>query len=265
MTEQIADPLTFIDEHYETHQVLGKDIKFRAVSIDELFKLRLIATPMARAIAVLFAPTSGDIGTVHREVAADPDSLMVVKDQVEGMEIGDKRTAVFLQMVASIKNRETIIEPMSVDLATKRGDDQAKAIGELIDVMTNPQAKEVVASIILDSIKKDMYPEGTTAPTVEAFSKRITGPSLYGFIVGVMKINKGTLGPLASALGGGQLTAIMTAAARAMQARVAQVGQGVAADEKADETDQPETDATETTPTPEPTPEQKPAETIAAG
>lgn len=227
MTQNQNDPLTFLDDTYQEHKVLGKPVKFYPVDIALLLELRIIAQPFAEAVTVLLGGNVNDTGTINRELSADAEMVNALREEVRDIGDGERRAAVFFQLLSAAKDKEIIIEALKPEMADRRIAQKQSAISKLIATVMSDEALRVVSKIVYESVKKGFWPDGNYA-SLEDFTVRVTAPSLYDFAVGVAITNKGILGPLASVLGGPEMEMVK----QALKRRVAQVGQSENAEQK---------------------------------
>lgn len=156
------DKVTFLTPNYIEHPVGGEPQKFWPLSIGAVFKLRRFAPPVAATLATLFDNKRNDFGQVHREVP-------------------DKHGT----------SRETIIEPIARDLAELRHEKGKKAWEELLGTFTDTETMELIAELIMDSLRL----EGNDRPPAKEFMSAVPLTTLYDLMMGVIEANKGVLGP----------------------------------------------------------------------
>jgi len=146
----------------------GTAIKFYPVSVGLAFQLKDIAKPLAAGLAVLFTSERNDTGTIERTVA---------------------------------DGREIIMEAIQPGLADARVRQRREAIQGIVEALTNETNKEVIGSIIIDSIYRDIWKTKDAAPPPAEFmgAEGISLENLGEFLVGVAKANKGIFGPLMTA------------------------------------------------------------------
>jgi len=148
-----------------THRVGEEEIKFHPVSLGMMFRLKAIATPIAKAITTLFSKKDED--TTKRIVSlANGDS-------------------------------ETQIGAVSPELATLRETQQVEAIGKLVETLTDPDTLKVLGEVVMDSMR-DLFPPDKKRewPPVQEFCNSVPLPVFGQMLIGVCKANKDVLGPL---------------------------------------------------------------------
>jgi len=147
------------------HRVGEQDIKFYPVSLGMMFKLKAIATPIARSITTLFSKKDED--TTRRIVS---------------LKSGDS---------------ETHIGAVSTELATFRDTQQVEAIGKLVETLTDAETLKVLGEIVMDSMR-ELFPPGSKKdwPPAAEFCNTVPLPAFGQMLVGVCQANKDVLGPL---------------------------------------------------------------------
>lgn len=188
------------------HKVNGVEIEFYPISVGMMFTLRKLGKPIARALAVFFE---------SKRVSVDGKAYQTTQS-ADGF-------------------AETISEGVSLEIIKLRYDQQAAAIEQLFDGLSGDDSVEAVGKIILDSVRRSMFSGIAPAdlPNGAEFLHAMGLPQLPELIVGVVKANKGVLGPLA-----GQMESAWSKAAEAVAAKLTtnlndstgETGQGAASE-----------------------------------
>lgn len=158
---------SFLEATYIEHTIGNKDYKFWPVSVASLLKVRSLATPIAEALAILFAPTTNDVKTTRQEGGDGPDGKWGGTVQVEAI---------------------------SPELDARRESQRVRAFTKLVGVASDPKNHEVVGELLFDSMK-DLFREGRPKPMV--FMEKLPAPMLVELLIGFAKANFGALGPFA--------------------------------------------------------------------
>ena len=166
-----------------THEVNGKEIEFFAVSLTLLFKLRNLARPISEALAVMFEPHPNDVESSS------------IKD-------GD-----------AVKSEVGAISPT---LAAQRTADRERSVGRCVEALLDQKNGEILAELILDSIRDREAPRPKKAD-VEAFMDKLTAPIFLQHVVGMVLANVKVFGPVGESL---------ALAARGAVAKVTGQGEG---------------------------------------
>jgi hypothetical protein len=165
---------TFIKPKGEEHEVEGQKLIFYPVSMSSLFTLKVIATPIAKALATIFQNENNDIG---------------ITDRTSG---DGKLNGEFVT--------EKIIEPVSLDLATFRLQQKQSAIEEALQIIFDPINSRIIMRLIMDSLR-DEFDRGRTEEQKNADAdillENIDGAQFREFLTGLFKSNKKVFGPLA--------------------------------------------------------------------
>mgnify|MGYP000935049053 CR=1 FL=1 len=156
---------SFLTPTHIEHEVGGKILRFRAVSIKTAFSVRQIAVPLAKALTTLFASNSNDFGSIER-VIPDGEKFM----------------------------REVQVQAVSPEMAKLRDTMSGSAVESLVTSLTSDGSLNAIAEVILDSLQDE---ESFGPSTVEEFLSEVPLPLLPSMLVGVAKANKGVFGPLA--------------------------------------------------------------------
>lgn len=152
--------------------IQGKTYNFYPLSTRMAFELKAIASPLFSAVSTLFTRTDQDVGTVVKD-------LMSVKDPTK------------------VEARETTISPIDPDLARMRAMDRDKAIGTLIDALSDDRNQMVIAKVIMDSMRDDFERPVTNDDASEfTTSDQVTIDLLVDLLKGVAKANAKVFGPL---------------------------------------------------------------------
>lgn len=118
---------TFLDPTYIEHEVLGEIRRFYPARLKTAFKLKSVGRPLARAFSTLFSDTSADNGKIYKDMRGEDGTM----------------------------GSETVIEPMSIEMARMRHEQRAQAIEDMIHQFTDDKNARLVAEIILDSLRDE--------------------------------------------------------------------------------------------------------------
>lgn len=180
---------TFLAPNSITHKVGDTDYQFYSISLGMMFKLKCVAEPVAKAVALLFTKRDQDYGVIQRNIGAD-------KDGANG-------------------GTEIINEAVSVPIAELRAKQQKEAIENLMQAFLVPEHLAVLGEIIMDSMR-DEFPKGhADTPPAQEFIKEVPLPVMTQMVMGVVEANKEVLGPLAGKLQGSLETAVASVKAKA--------------------------------------------------
>lgn len=158
---------SFIVPDFITHKVGGEDHHFYPISIGLVFKIKTLAEPLAEALSVIFSDTDTDSGSKSRRIKDGTADIT----EMEG-------------------------HPISVELAKLRVEQRSGAYRKLIESVADN--RDLFAEIIMDSMR-DVWPRTEKIPAVE-FHNNVPAPAVAQMVMGVIKANKGILGPLAPTL-----------------------------------------------------------------
>lgn len=177
------DRLSCFTPKYASMRIGEDDVHFYAISPRMLFKLRAMASPIAKAVSTLLGSKATDSGS---KVIETPDGR-----QIETM-------------------------PISLELAQMRSREQADAVAEIINAITDTENARVVAEVVMDSLAEVFQKTDKASwPPVDEFLGTVPLPTFGMMILGVVKANQEVLGPLA-----GQVTAAVGAAVAKVEARM---------------------------------------------
>lgn len=138
-------------------------MNFYPVSLDKLFELRAIAQPLAQALMTLMSENHNDSG-----VARGSDETGQPFEQ---------------------------ITPPTPELAEARFRQQARAIQDLTVALTSKDNLEIVAGIIMDSLRDVFDPEDKKNwPPASEFISKVPAPVFPAMVKGLVKANEGVLG-----------------------------------------------------------------------
>lgn len=179
----MGDFTKMLDSYFTPKGVLHEvaagqpSIRFYPISPGLLFQLRSVARPIALALAVLFQDKDRDGGRVLRSFR-DPKT-------------GEEGT-------------ETVLEPVSVEMAKFRSDEREVAIDRLLDAVADEKTRIILARIVWDSARED-FDRGPGIPSAEQLKQLVDSPAMtieaWGALLkGVAKANAGILGPLGEKL-----------------------------------------------------------------
>lgn len=163
--------------------ISGEEVKFYPVSVGKLFELRAIAQPLAKALMTLMAQNGND-SHLHR--GSDDEG-----------------------------NPFESVSPPTPEIITLRYQQQAESIKELTDALSSEGNLEIVAGIIIDSMR-DIFPHGDKEnPKPKEFIAETPAPALPSLLRGVIKANEGVLGKFLGNAGSLLENAVEKVAARA--------------------------------------------------
>lgn len=173
MSTEWKSLLAFDNDGVE-HTIKGKTFKFYPVSLRVLIELRDIATPLSKALAVLFSDNKSDYGT--KELSGPADNGLG-------------------------NDRQVIIEAIKPEVIELREKHKREAIETLVTAITAPATLGAIGKLIMDSLRELFPPGNKDNPAPIEFMGEIKADALYGFLFGVAKANKGMFGPLADQAG----------------------------------------------------------------
>lgn len=110
---------------------------------------------------------------------------------------------------------EVIVEAAEEGVIRLRTEQRQKAVDSLMTVLTSRDTLKSFAKVISKSLKADIPPE--------EIMDKIPAPAMVDMIIGVMKANKGVLGPLTGALEG-RLGAIEAKLSAQMDSKTPEAG-----------------------------------------
>lgn len=157
--------LSFLSPRFITHAVNGTEQNFYTVATRTAFRLRVIAGPLARSLAVLFRDRRSDGRTVLKQNGE-------VKEQVlDGP------------------------SPELTDLLIGKNE---KAYESLIAALCDEPSKRVIAALVCDSMR-DVFPRNMSDKELDEFinDPALDIASLGEMLTGVVLANKDAFGPLA--------------------------------------------------------------------
>lgn len=160
---------SFLSPSGITHKIAGKDYTFYPISVQMAFRLRTMGSKMMAAFGALFVDTSADVGS-HNRIVSDSQGSAV---------------------------NEITVDPIDPRLAEIRAEHKQKAFQSLFDAIVNDDNKEILAEVVMDSLK-DVFGEGAR-PSPDEFLADVPLPVFTEMLIGVFKANKGVLGPLGEA------------------------------------------------------------------
>jgi len=153
---------------YHEHVVMGKKLKFHPITVGALFRLRRLAPPLAKALTTLFEQNAKDSTTIQRSVTEKDGSVA----------------------------NETVLEAINPQLAQLRSNQRAKAIQDFIEAFTDTENMNIVAEILIDSLR-DLFPPGSSDnPSPEDFVNQLQASAFSEMLQGLAAANREVLGPL---------------------------------------------------------------------
>lgn len=162
------DRCAFLTPNFITHEVAGKNYDFYPISVDMAFKLRQMASPIAKAFTSLFSGQGNDHSTIDRTIH------------------NQQGTA----------DREVIIEATPIAILEFRASQRSDAIENLIKACTEQSNIELVGEIIMNCMRTEFPPSDVNNPPAKEFVGGTPLPAIGQLVMGVLKANKDVLGPL---------------------------------------------------------------------
>lgn len=162
---------SFLTPTFEAHEVGGDTYNFWPVSLRVLFKLRCVATPLAKSLSTLFS-------------VRERDTITESHDWTD-VETGERGST-------------TKLLPASTELSEALHKRRTAAIEELVIALTERSNLLIVGEIIMDSMRED-FPRNPSKEQIAAFvdDEGMNVPTISALLVGVAKANKKVFGPLA--------------------------------------------------------------------
>ncbi len=191
-TKTWRDKCSFMAPSCVTHKVECVDYKFFAINTELLFKLKEGAGDVFKALAVLFDDNRNDTGSIQRSTSSE--------------EADGKAHA-----------NEIIAEPISEAVARMRYEQKQKAITDLLNTFGDSN-KVLFGEIIMASLLETFPPDADDNPPPLEFIQTLPLNALPGLVMGVVKANKGVLGPLAE-----QIVPMFDAIQNQMKAKVTEL------------------------------------------
>lgn len=166
------DAFTFLSPTFETHEVQGQKLNFYPISVKIIFEMKMLALPLAKALAVLFQKTDSDTGAVT--------------ETTENAKAGTKES-------------RTVMEGLTIEMASLRDSQREDAIKTLLEAITEPNNAMLFGRLFLDSLR-DMFTEEqrNNRDIALEFVKDMNLATFKEMLVGLMKANTKVLGPLES-------------------------------------------------------------------
>lgn len=176
----------FSSPFFIEHKVGDTSFKFFPVSVDLTFKLKVFAEPIAKLFAAFTDKTDKDAGQITR-------SAKRAANDTEGYV-------------------EHTTEAVSEKIIAVRYSQKSDAIQDFIHKVMSDDAKHLLASLIMDSLR-EKFPRGNQSnPSPTSFSAILDTPVLMECLFGVAKANKGVFDPFLRALALDDSTATKLAA-----------------------------------------------------
>jgi hypothetical protein len=167
------DKASFLSPSHIESVVGGETHLFYPISVEMAFRLRNMGSGMAAAFGALFVDTSNDYGTTNRTVSDDNTKAV---------------------------QSEMIIDPIEPKIAEIRAAQKERAFQAMFESIVNDKNKEVLAEVIMDSMR-GLFPDKANRPPVKEFLDVVPLPCFTEMLIGVFKANKGVLGPLGQTIG----------------------------------------------------------------
>jgi len=168
------DKLSFLSPTCITHEINGSNVNFYPISLGLAFRLRTVAKPLVLAIQTLFATDKNDTGSTQKTTKRGEDSY----------------------------DSETILAPITPELAALRSKQTADAVASLVDSILGDENLKIVGEILMDSMRDHFPPGNRDNPPPSEFIKEIEPSTAVQMLMGVLKANKGVFGPLERAMSG---------------------------------------------------------------
>jgi len=157
---------SWLKPKYVESEVNGEKLRFFPISMRLLFRLRDIGKSLAKAIASIFNRDEDHVGSTTRNVTEGEQVMQV-----------------------------TEIEAISPELAELREKKRVEAITDVVDTLTDPQSGDVVAEIIMDSLREN-FDRNPSPQQIEEFRNALDAESLVQLMAGVGAANKKLFDPL---------------------------------------------------------------------
>ena len=156
--------MSYLTPNYVEHSVCGKKKRFYPVSVLKAFKMRRVGKPLAQALSVLFASRKHDHSEQVEQVVTEEQTMTV-----------------------------TSLSAVSPEMASMRAKQQAEALAEAIDALTDDENVLVLAELIINSLREE-WEEGQ-APPAKEFLSSLDTLSMRDMIWGLAKANAEVFGP----------------------------------------------------------------------
>lgn len=154
----------FVTPEPVEHEVAGQNRKFWPMSVNTIFKLQGLATPISKALAAFLTNSQNDTGQEQSKV-----------ESAEGN-----------------RQERLTIQPITSELARVRFQQRQEAIELLTGGILNERTAKVLAEVVMNSMRED-FPKGSS---VADFLEQTTAPVFMEMLSGVAKANKKLFDPL---------------------------------------------------------------------
>ncbi len=146
------------------HEVCGRVLKFYPASLRATYTIKSLAKPLLQAVLTAFSGVGQETGLTERQMNKADGGLGI----------------------------ETVVVPISAELAKVKIEAREKAYAALIDAALDPGNGKFVCGVIMDSLRDD-YPRTSKGPSgaeVDKFMEGIDVPAMTALVHGVMKANR---------------------------------------------------------------------------
>jgi len=164
------EKFTFLSPTFVEHEVQGTKLHFYPISVKFIFELKTLGKPIAQALATLFSDKENDTGTTIKNV----------EDSKKGL-----------------KENETVIVPVSVEIAVLRDQQKQGAFEALFEALSEQDNAMLLGRMLMDSLREDFNDtEREDRNLALDFIKDMDFAVLRDMITGLVKSNAKVLGPL---------------------------------------------------------------------
>lgn len=163
--------VSFISPRYVESEVAGNALKFYPNSIKRLVQLKGMTTTVADALTKLFTRAEGN--------------SEVVEEDLEGED--------------GFKQHRTVIAAPSIEILQHQAAEKTRLIERLVGLLLDEANHVLLGSIIMDSLRDDCDRNFKPDDAIEFMSSLDAG-SFSECMIGVMKANARSLGPLGKAI-----------------------------------------------------------------
>lgn len=155
--------LSFLTPKYTEVEINGENVNFYPVSISVAFQIKEAIKPIARALGNLMADSSSDRGYTSSRNA-------------EGFE-------------------QTVVDPMSVELARFRNEKREQAILDIVDSITERKSRTALGRLIMNSMRDEFPNQKLEQADVDNFLDAVDTDTMVQLVKGVLKANARVFGP----------------------------------------------------------------------
>lgn len=154
---------SFLNPEYVEHEVNGEELKFFAISVRSLAKLRDVAKPLVQSLQVILSSNEEDSSVLSK--SNDRSGEQIFNRQAHDPEV-----------------------------ARLRSNEREKAFNRLVDVLTDAKGMESLAVLVMDSLR-----ENYERPIKDKDAKEMVGKidlSVWvELLIGLAKANKRVFSP----------------------------------------------------------------------